>query len=212
MQKGQFTKALAALRRGHELGSKNPSWPYPSAQWVRQTERLVELDATLPQILSGKAQPANTAERLELARFCQGHKKLYAAAARFYEEALAAEPKQTDNLQHQHRYNAARAAALAGCGQGKDAQTLSDKESARLRQQARDWLQADLTAWRQRLVQEPDKVPPVVLKMMVHWQQDKDFVGVRDPKALAQLPEAEHQQWRKLWQEVEALRKSATDP
>ena len=45
--KGRFAEALISLRRGHELGSKNPRWPFPSAQWVKECERLVELDAKL---------------------------------------------------------------------------------------------------------------------------------------------------------------------
>ena len=46
---------------------------------------------------------------------------LNCAAARFYEEAFAAQPKLADDLGAAHRYNAACAAALAGCGQSKDA-------------------------------------------------------------------------------------------
>jgi tetratricopeptide (TPR) repeat protein len=41
---GQFEQALGALQRGHELGSKQKWWSYPSAQWVRECRRLVELD------------------------------------------------------------------------------------------------------------------------------------------------------------------------
>jgi hypothetical protein len=44
---------------------------------------------------------------------------------------------------------------------------------------------------------------------MRHRQQDKDFARVRGAEALSQLPEAERLAWQKLWQEVEALRKSA---
>src|SRR5439155_3213245 len=42
---GAFTEGLESLRRGHALGSVQPKWPYPSAQWVRSAERLVELAA-----------------------------------------------------------------------------------------------------------------------------------------------------------------------
>jgi tetratricopeptide (TPR) repeat protein len=37
---GHLEAALAELRRGHELGSRRPGWPYPSAQWVKDCERL----------------------------------------------------------------------------------------------------------------------------------------------------------------------------
>src|SRR5205823_5291621 len=137
-------------------------------------------------------------------------KSLYAAATRFYAEAFAQQPKLADDLNAQPRYEAACAAALAGCGQGKDADQSDAKERARLRRQALDWLRADLTAYRRLLDKEPDKARPVVHETMQHWLQDKDFTGVRGPAALAKLPEAERQQWQTLWQEIEALRQHAS--
>jgi tetratricopeptide (TPR) repeat protein len=209
-QKGQFAEALVYRRRGHELGSKNPRWPYPSAQWVRNCERLSELDGKLSALLSGQRQPFDTAERLAVADLCQqSYKQLYAAAARFYAEAFAGEPKLTGDRPSHHYYNAACAAALAGCGQGHDAASLDDKERARLRQQARTWLLGQLAAWAQLLEKGPAKTRPAVAQQLQHWLEDSDFAGVRGADALARLPEAERQDWQILWQEVEALRKRA---
>jgi serine/threonine-protein kinase len=209
-RQGLFAEALLHLRRGHELGSSNPRWPYPSAQWVRNCERLVELDGKLPAILSGQKQPADAAERLALAQLCQMPcKKLYVVANRFYGDAFAEEPKLADDLNAQHRYNAACAAALAGCGQGKDADKLNDKERARLRQQALDWLRADLKAYRQGMEKSADKAGHEIARRMQHWLQDTDFAGVRGAESLAQLQEAERQPWQKLWEEVESLRQQA---
>jgi hypothetical protein len=42
-------------------------------------------------------------------------------------------------------------------------------------------------------------------KTLQLWQNDADLGGVRSPDALAKLPEAERDEWRKLWAEVEAL-------
>jgi tetratricopeptide (TPR) repeat protein/tRNA A-37 threonylcarbamoyl transferase component Bud32 len=211
-EQGRFADALAALKHGHELGLQNPRWPYPSAQWVKQGERLVELDAKLPRVLKGELQPANLGERLALAELCQRPcKALYAAAARLYAEAIAAQPPPTDRPVVQ-RYNVARAAALAGCGQGKDADQTDVKERVRLRRQAQEWLRTDLAAWRRFLEKEPDKARPVVRQQMQHWQQDKDFAGVRGAEALAQLPAGERQDWQKLWGEVEELAKRAVPP
>jgi hypothetical protein len=44
---------------------------------------------------------------------------------------------------------------------------------------------------------------------MLHWQKDDDLAGVREPAALAKLPEAERLEWQKFWKEVEALRVNA---
>jgi tetratricopeptide (TPR) repeat protein len=211
-RQGRFVEALKALRHGHELGSQRPDWRYASAQWVKQCERLVALDDKLPDVLSGKVQPADTAERLALAQLCQEHKKRYAAAARFYTETFAAEPKLSGDQPSDLRYDAACAAALAGCGQGEDAKSLGDKERARLRRQALDWLQADLAAWRRLLEKEPAKAGPAVMQQMQHWQNDADFAGVRGVEALARLPAAERPDWQKLWQEVEELRQRAAAP
>ncbi|HTU88532.1 MAG TPA: protein kinase [Gemmataceae bacterium] len=203
MQKGRFAEALGYRRRGHELGSKDPHWRYPSAQWVRNCERLVELDGKLPAILSGQKQPADNAERLALAQLCQlPCKQLNAAALRFYREAFAEEPKLADDLNAQHRYNAACAAALAGCGQGADADKLDAKERTRLRQQALDWLRADLKAYRQAMEKSAGKAGPAIAQQMQHWLKDDDFAGVCGDEALAKLPAEERSAWRKLWADV----------
>jgi tetratricopeptide (TPR) repeat protein len=210
---GRFAEALAGLKRGHELGSRQAGWRYPSAKWVRDTERLVDLADKLPKFLSGEAQPANAVDRLLVAVICAGHKKRYAAAARFYTEAFAAQPDLADDPQAGYRYEAACAAALAGCGQGMDAKSLGDKERARLRCQALDWLQANLTAWRKLLEKDPAWIRPLVQKTMRHWQQDRDFAGVRGPAALSRLPEAERVEWRKLWTDVaDTLRRAVGRP
>jgi serine/threonine protein kinase len=206
--RGQFAEALPFLRRGHELGSQRPGWRYPSAQWVRNCERLLALESKHPDMLSGKEQPADAAERLDLARICMRY-KMQNAAARFYAEALVQQPAVADDLKSGHRYNAACAAALAGCGRGHDADRLGEQERARLRKQALGWLQADLSAWRRLLDRQPDKARATVEQTMQHWLNDTDLAGGRDLQALVRLPEAERLLWQKLWEDVQALRDRA---
>ena len=125
---------------------------------------------------------------------------------RFYADAFAEQPKLAEEL-NSHRYNAACAAALAGYARGRDAEKLDDKQRAQLRKQAVDWLRAELMAWRERLKKDSDKARPEVEKIMRHWQQDADFAGVRGI-AIEKLPDAERAPWRKLWDDVEALRRT----
>jgi serine/threonine protein kinase/Flp pilus assembly protein TadD len=206
LEKGQFRQAVEELRRGHELGTRTPRWPYPSAQWLRGAERLAVLDARLPALLKGEAQPADAAERRELASLCQRYKQLNAAAARWYGEAFAARPALADDLDSGDRYNAACAAALAGCGQGQDAARLGDTERARLRQQALEWLQAELSARRSQLTGGRPRAADQARQMLEHALADSDFGGVRGSEALARLPEAERQSRQRLWAAVaEAL-------
>jgi serine/threonine-protein kinase len=197
--KGQLDEAIAEFREALRL---KPSLVQARAN-LRDTEQLARLEARLPALLQGKEQPKDAAERLALASFCQRFdKQLHATEARWYAEAFAAQPSLADDLSAGSRYNAACAAALAGCGQGKDAAGLDDKERGRLRRQALDWLKADLRAWRRLLDKEPDKAGPAVGQQLQHWLQDTDFNGVRGAAALAKLPEAERPSWQQLWADV----------
>jgi hypothetical protein len=99
---------------------------------------------------------------------------------------------------------------MAGCGQGKDGAALDDVERAVHRGQALTWLCTDLTAIRSKYEKEPAKNGPKIMVQMRHWQRDAEFNGVRGEKALAMLPEAERQKWRRFWDEVEDLTKQAS--
>jgi serine/threonine-protein kinase len=207
LRQGHFQQAVQELRLGRELGSRNPQWPSAalSALRLRDAEHLANLDTRLPALLEGKEQPKHTAERVDLARLCQEHKKLYAAAARWFGEAFAAQPTLVDDPKAGHRYNAACAAALAGCGEGKDAEHLDDKKRADLRRQALDWLRADLTTWSRILARDGAKARPVVVEKLQHWLVDPDFARVRGETALAALPEKERPAWQQLWADVANL-------
>src|SRR5262249_38966623 len=174
---GHFRPALEALRRGHELGSKTPGWNYPSADWIRRCQRLLDLEARLPATLRGAARPPGATERLDLPRLCQRYKQLYAASARFYAEASAGHPRLAEDLRAGHRYNAACAAALAAAGQGRDADRLDDPERARLHRQALAWLRADLAAWTKVVEKGPPQDRALVQRKLPHWQKDPDLPG-----------------------------------
>src|SRR5262249_57056862 len=79
------------------------------------------------------------------------HQGRYAAAARWYAEAFAADPRLLAGPAGHHLYDAACATARAGCGQGRDAADLDEKTRAGLRRQALDWSRAELEAQRRRL-------------------------------------------------------------
>jgi serine/threonine protein kinase/tetratricopeptide (TPR) repeat protein len=202
---GEFRKALEEVRRGHELGVRDPRWHYPSAQWVQRCEHMVELDERLPGFLEGKATVAGPAQGVELAELCY-IKHLHRAAARFYEEAFDAAPNLADRLDA-YRHNAACAAALAGCGQGKDAERLDAKQRASLRRQAGDWLRADLVAWSRLLDRQPNQAGSAAwaTNALRRWLAEPDLAGVRGPQALAKLAETERQSWQQFWDEVAAM-------
>jgi hypothetical protein len=181
---------------------KSPDWPHPSAQWIRDIQSLVELDARLPKVLKGEIQLTSAADFLQLARFCHSDKQLPAAAARLFAEAFAKDSKLLDDPRPGNIYAAASAAAMAGTGQGKDAAELDAQERARLRRQSLDWLQKEFKAWRALSLAKDE---PAFQDAMRHWREDAGLAGVRG-QALDKLPETERLDWQKLWDEVEALK------
>ncbi len=200
-QKGRFVEALAELERGYKLDSRKPGWTYPSEEFIGQVKHLIKLDAKLPQILNAQIKPAEGNELIDLAMLCR-YKQHYAASTRLFNEAFAAQRPPADGLLERNRYNAACAAALAGCGQGKDAANLEPTEYARLRGQALAWLRADLKSQAARVDKAPGSGGALLSKTMREWQQDPDLAGIRDAAALAKLPEADRQEWQQLWADV----------
>jgi tetratricopeptide (TPR) repeat protein/tRNA A-37 threonylcarbamoyl transferase component Bud32 len=198
-QQGDLEGAEAAFRKALELN--------PNNAWTRSMLERFELRGKLPAFLKGDYRPADNKERLALFWLCSRGGKSPRAAARLYAEAFAEDPKLAD-LQA-HRYDAACCSALAAAGKGEGAADLDDKERARLRRQALDWLRADL-AQRQKQA-EGDKAADraAVHATLTHWQKDADLAAVRDQAALYNLPEAERKEWQQFWADVADLLKAA---
>jgi tetratricopeptide (TPR) repeat protein len=185
----------------------------------RQAEALIV--PNLSAFLDGKYQPADNADRLALLGICQAEGRNY-AAARLFSDALASDPELIEELASNCRsraassesnqrvvelatvcrYPAARSAALAGCGLGKDATTISTEERARWRKQAREWLRDDLAMWSDALSSESPPTQAVVRKLMARWQMDADLAGVREISAIQELPADEQLEWVALWKSV----------
>ena len=91
----------------------------------REAEGLILPD--LPAFLEGTYQPRDNDERLALLGVCQFADRT-AAAARLYADAFAADPRLAEDLAAGHRYNAARAAALAGGRPRRGRRGLSARE------------------------------------------------------------------------------------
>jgi tetratricopeptide (TPR) repeat protein len=82
---------------------------------------------------------------------------------------------------------------------------LGESERTRLRRQALRWLQAYL----QLAIKLQDSGERAGWSP-ASWQTDSALASVRDPAALAKLPEAEREQWQFLWADVAA--QVAADP
>ena len=199
---GDYAGSLAMLRTGHELGSKQPGWRYPSAQWVAEAERQAALAQRLAARPEGGSRPKDNAERLALAALCYETKR-FAAAARLTAEALEIDPKLGDDLQAGHRHRRRRPPSWPvsvrertthaptrppGTGSAPRPATGSAPTSGCARRNSTQMTLRHLVA-------------------LPHWKECHDLAGIRDAAALAKLPEAEQKEWQSLWAELEALRK-----
>jgi tetratricopeptide (TPR) repeat protein/tRNA A-37 threonylcarbamoyl transferase component Bud32 len=203
LSEGKFGDASLSFQRALELFP-----PQDSRSRIEQTnlsgcQRLMELDEKLPAVLKGDVQPKGQ-EKVEFAILCWRYKGRYAAAVRFYAEAMAEQPALAGDLGTSTRYHAACAAAMAAAGKGEDA-PMDEKERPRLRSQALGWLRADLALWAKQAESGMPEARAAAQKALKHWQGDSDLAGVRDPAALDTLPEAERADWKKLWADVEEL-------
>jgi hypothetical protein len=164
-----------------------------------------------PAILRGTEKPANAAEQIEFAQLCI-LKKPHAAATRCSCDAFTAEPKPAEVVPASTRYNAPCAAALAACGQGKDADQLDDQEHALWRRQALAWLRQDLTWWGKALDNGNAHTNAQVRPQLRHWQADGDLAAVRAKDALRRLPDEERMQRERLWSNVDAPLRRVSEP
>jgi tetratricopeptide (TPR) repeat protein len=204
LEQARFDEGLAFVKKGQDFLPARDPLREGTRPLLQRFQRYMALDARLPEILRGAEKPANAAEQLEFAQLC-GIKKLYAAAAHFYGDAFAAEPKLAEDVPAGARYNAARAAARAGCAHGQDAEKLDERERARWRRQAREWLRQDLAWWGKALDNGHAQIKADVQWRMRRWQTDSDLAGLREPSALEAMSPDEHTECLALWQEVAAM-------
>jgi serine/threonine-protein kinase len=187
----------------------------------REAEGVILAD--VPAFLGGEYQPRENDERLALLGICE-YQGRCRAAARLFADALAADPglagrltsecrsraalgdkqpvSRVEELAAGCRYPAARCAAVAGCGLGADGATLTAAERTHWRNQARDWLRADLAVWNTSLDTGSRAARVMVRRILTHWQADPDLAGVRDPSALDRWPTTERMVWLALWNDV----------
>src|SRR5207302_10975620 len=139
--------------------------------------------------LQGNYQPQDNDERIALLGICQA-RALTGAASRLFADAFAADPHLADEFTAEclrrtrapepppHpieafntscRYLAARCAVSAGCGLGRDGEKLSPAERTRWREQAREWLRADLAMWAAKLDGDSPWERSLAKRMLASW-------------------------------------------
>jgi serine/threonine-protein kinase len=201
-QAAEGREALKAAVLGHdwrkdELHDQN-NWVFHVLR--REAEGMML--PNLPAFLDGQYQPQDNDERLTLLGVCQATNRSL-ALARLYADIFRADPRLADNLSAGHRYNAARAAAQAGCGVSKDSSGLGEPERQRWREQAREWLRADLASWGKLLDGGPTKkTRDQVQRVVLRWRCDPALSGLRESTELEKFSADERKDSLALWHEV----------
>jgi serine/threonine protein kinase/Flp pilus assembly protein TadD len=194
---GSLTEAVEEFR--HAIGLKPDD--VEAAQWVKECERLIEMDA---HEAAGKQSFADAGERLLYGAHCFRTRRLD-QSARHFEEALADNSPGAADLVSRYRYNAACAAALAGIGEGDDTSSLTEAQLARRRGQARDWIRACLQESARVLESKDQDAPAKTVSRFEHWLRDPDLRGIRDQEYIAKLVPDERESCIRLWNEVREL-------
>jgi serine/threonine-protein kinase len=199
-QQGRLTEALTAYQKALRLAPGNQNF----RSKVRNLEGVVALLPRLEAVRRGKAKPDGARECFQLAWVAQ-LRHFWLTAVRLYEQGLEDDPASANNLDAQHRYNAACVAARVGCGSGEEGVSVGARERARRRRQALAWLRADLALWAGRLDGAKPAERRVVRAALRRWRADPNLAGLRDPGQVTHLPTDEQAACRQLWAEVGAL-------
>jgi serine/threonine-protein kinase len=194
-------KELASAVLSHDWTANQVRDQHGCIAHSLRREAEVIILPNLQAFLNGTYRPGDNDERLAMLGVCQFTNRR-TASARIYFDAFATDRQLAENLAAGHRYNAARAAALAGRGLGADGAGLIETERMRWRRQARDWLRADLTLCVKMLDGQSGPNRALVRRILGQWQADPDLAGLREQGAIATLSADERKDCLALWQTV----------
>jgi tetratricopeptide (TPR) repeat protein len=202
LQQGEFVRGLERLRKGHEIGSKDPRWKYPSASWVSSASELVALEKRLDAVRRGVDAP-NAADCTRLAYEVCRRKRLFAEAARLYAKAFELDASFMSQRTPDYVLEAATSAVQAGLGEAADPpQGASERKDLLAR--ARGWFVERLES-SEELVQAQPALAASVAATLEEWRKAPGLSAVRPPSATETLPADDAAAWRALWARLDRL-------
>jgi hypothetical protein len=175
------------------LGSTNgtiPS-PFPVGQEVCVQEFREERKWTHRK----SVDPSAIASLLGMLGCTQG---LFPAACAFSSEEMSDVHTIRVMCRAANRYQAA-------CLTMRAAAAKPEKDKAKIRAQALEWLRADLELAAKEFQTGNAYTVLALHRQLPRWQANPDLASVRGANAVAALPENEQADWRKLWTGVEEL-------
>jgi tetratricopeptide (TPR) repeat protein/serine/threonine protein kinase len=206
---GQFAEGHDSLQLAVKRLPVNGEHHVMALEQLKKYNRLTALDRELETFLRTGAMPKAAPDQLELADFCRNVKRYHGAAARLYGAAFPKRYTQSREDLDRLKDSALRSALLAAAGEGLEPRQPDPSERSKFRQQALDLLQAELARYEKAKSSSRLDVRLDVWSRLSQWRNEPDLAGVREPAALALLPDAEQASWRKLWSDVERVMKLA---
>ena len=214
LNQGNFTGALASLRLVKKLPDSTrvgflgtDSTMSRVGGWIRELERMIQLQTRLAAAIRREFQPADPSDRERLA-WIAGFEERPGDAATLWARAFQQDPalagKPCTFCGGTNRYLAARKAASASSGEGRDAGDYTREDRDRWRAEALAWLREELDSCREQL-RNGQASERQVLDRLEPWKTDKDLAGLREPGARHLLPRSEQNACRELWAEVDRL-------
>ena len=207
IEAGDLQAALDALARV-DVGPPPPDPILTASSLAARAERMIALGARLPAVAEGCDRPADPEELAAFARLAFARRQ-HAASARLWAEAFAASPALAADIASLNRFQAARAAALAGTEGGPERPPSDGRSPARWREQALAWLEADLAASSSALDSGGAPQRAAVARRLGRWQVDPALAAIRDEPIPAATSESERRSLREFWGRVGALRAKA---
>lgn len=202
----QFDDALKSAKLAQSFG-------YPVGALIKDCERLAALDQKSQSFLQGHADAKDANELVVVANHLADRKKQHSDAARLFAAAFQRKASLMDNVLEGYRYNAACCALLTAERDGKYAAKIDDVEKKKRRDQARQWLQADLDVYARALQAPAGEMEAMQVvraaEVLPHWHVDSDLNSIRADKELARIAADEQAAWKKLWTEAALLLKKA---
>ena len=194
----QGAQTITTLRRIREAAGDDQAVIGWIDSAILLTERITALRPRLPRI-AHRVGGASSG----YADVCY-RRRYFAASAGLWSAAFAVDSSLAAMPDKEYRLQATCAAAMAGCGEGKDDPAPDETAKAKLRRQALDWLTADLTSQAKLLEGGKPEDRSGLVQTLRIWKFASELAGVRDEASLQKLPQPERKEWQTFWSDVEA--------
>lgn len=194
-RQGRLREAVAEYERAEATKVHAPNYTLPTQDWIRETQEIVELYARLPLTAKELETAANAGvEPLLLAAWQGFHDEEWDSAATLIRQVADRQPDLIGD--HLTNVRAMAAQVLIVTSNDRD-----DVESAKDRQQALQWMTADLNAWTSADLAAEHAARR--RETLLGWQRNPNFASVRDEPSLRKLDNKSQRDWGQFWQQVD---------